>query len=126
MATDGPDREPNFRKKTVLLLAWIGLSAVLLLGAVLWQSPHFGPAQSFLTVFSGSGMSGQNLLTEPLDINTATAAELEILPGIGEVLAGRIVDYRETNGFFSSPEDLLNVDGIGPKTLESILPYIIV
>ena len=71
-------------------------------------------------------MSGQDLLTEPLDINTATAAELEILPGIGEVLAGRIVDYRETNGFFSSPEELLNVDGIGPKTLESILPYIIV
>ncbi len=56
----------------------------------------------------------------PLDINRATAAELERLPGIGPTLARRIVEWRETRGPFRSVEDLLQVPGIGPKTLEGI------
>jgi competence protein ComEA len=56
----------------------------------------------------------------PLDINRATAAELEKLPGIGPSLARRIVEWRETRGPFRSVEDLLQVPGIGPKTLEGI------
>ena len=46
------------------------------------------------------------------------------LPGIGEVLAERIVAYREENGNFSSPEELLNVEGVGKKRLEEILDLI--
>ena len=60
----------------------------------------------------------------PLDINRATAAQLEALPGIGPALAGRIVDYREENGGFLSVEELLNVEGIGPKKLEGMLEYV--
>lgn len=56
----------------------------------------------------------------PLDINRATAAELEKLPGIGPALARRIVEWREIHGPFRSVEDLLQVPGIGPKTLEGI------
>lgn len=50
---------------------------------------------------------------EKLNINTATAAELEDLPGIGEVLAGRILLWREQNGSFISTEQLMDVEGIG-------------
>ena len=49
----------------------------------------------------------------PLDLNTATAAELTELPGIGEKLAERIVAYREANGPFTSVEEIMEVDGIG-------------
>lgn len=57
-----------------------------------------------------------------IDLNTATAQELESLPNIGPVMAGRIIEYREANGPFSSIDDVENVPGIGPKTLESIRP----
>ena len=60
----------------------------------------------------------------PLDLNTASAAELDRLPGIGSVLAGRIVDYRSACGAFSSVDELTQVDGIGPKKLEQLRPYL--
>ena len=55
-----------------------------------------------------------------IDINSADLAALETLPGIGEVLAGRIIEYRETNGPFSSIEEIVNVSGIGDKKYEAI------
>ena len=60
-----------------------------------------------------------------VDINRAAQAELETLPGIGPAMARRIIDYREQNGAFLSPEDLTEVKGIGEKTLEKLLPYIV-
>lgn len=60
----------------------------------------------------------------PISINEAEKEEFMALPGIGEVLAERILDYRRENGAFSSPEDLLNVEGIGKKRLEEILEFI--
>ncbi len=59
-----------------------------------------------------------------VDINTADLARLMTLPGIGEVLAQRIIDYRTAHGPFASPEDLLNVSGIGYGKLEDILNLI--
>lgn len=56
--------------------------------------------------------------TGPVNINTAGLKELETLNGIGPALGQRIIDYREENGPFQSVEDLLNVKGIGEKTLE--------
>ena len=60
-----------------------------------------------------------------VNINTAGIAQLMTLPGIGEVLAQRIVDYRLENGPFLTIYDLEKVEGIGEKTLENILPYIV-
>jgi len=55
-----------------------------------------------------------------VNVNTATATDLEALPGIGEVIAQRIVDHRTANGPFTSVEQLLDVSGIGDSILESI------
>jgi competence protein ComEA len=52
-----------------------------------------------------------------VDINSADAATLEALPGVGPVLAARIVAHRDSAGHFASPDDLLAVRGIGPSTL---------
>jgi competence protein ComEA len=57
---------------------------------------------------------------EKININTAPAAKLESLPGIGPSLAKKIVEFRETHGPFLRIEDLLNVSGIGPAKLEGI------
>lgn len=59
----------------------------------------------------------------PIHINTATAEELAALPGVGDVIAGRIVDYRTANGPFKSVDELDNVKGIGAATLAKIRPY---
>ena len=62
----------------------------------------------------------------PLNINTATAPELEMLPGIGPSLAQKIVEYREKNGPFHKPEDITRVSGIGPAKFEQIQELICV
>jgi len=58
--------------------------------------------------------------SEKININLASKAELETLPGIGPILAERIIQYREEKGNFSSLSDLLEVKGIGEKKLEKI------
>lgn len=59
-----------------------------------------------------------------INVNTADKEELIRLPGVGEVIAERIMEYREEHGDFKAVEDLLNVKGIGEKTLEELKPYI--
>jgi competence protein ComEA len=65
---------------------------------------------------SGSTTSGTTLI----NVNTADAIQLQELPGIGEVLSAAIVKYREDNGPFASVDQLDEVSGIGPATLENI------
>ena len=55
-----------------------------------------------------------------ININTATAKELEKLPGIGKTIAERIVEYRQANGAFKSIEDLSKVKGIGKATPDKL------
>ena len=59
-----------------------------------------------------------------LDLNTATAAELETLPGVGPVMAAAILAWREENGRFTAVEELQEVSGIGPKTFEKLKPLV--
>lgn len=61
---------------------------------------------------------------ERINVNTAGYYDLMRLPGIGEKRARAILDWREEHGGFSAPEQLLDIRGIGEKTLEGLLPYI--
>ncbi len=69
-------------------------------------------------VSGGAGSAGTT--GGKININTATAAELETLPRIGPTMAQRIVEYREANGPFQTIEDIQNVPGIGPTTFAGI------
>lgn len=59
-----------------------------------------------------------------VDLNTATQPQLEELPGVGPVTAGRIIAWREQHGRFSRVEELQEVDGIGPKTFAQLAPHV--
>ncbi len=59
-----------------------------------------------------------------VNINTASQAELETIPGVGPVTAQAIIAWREDNGAFSSVEQLIDVNGIGPKTLEQLRDHV--
>jgi competence protein ComEA len=69
---------------------------------------------------------GTPTATGPININSATQDELETLPGIGPTIAQRIILYRETNGAFTSIEDIQMVEGIGQKKFEAIMYLITV
>jgi len=61
-----------------------------------------------------------------IDLNHATAQQLTAIPGIGEAMAQRIVDWREEHGPFRRVEDLMKVKGIGEKSLEKMRPHVAV
>ncbi|MDX8359521.1 helix-hairpin-helix domain-containing protein [Cytobacillus sp. IB215316] len=63
---------------------------------------------------------------DKVDLNRATMAELESLPGIGGKKAEAIISYREEYGSFHTVEDLLKISGIGEKSLEKLLEYVVV
>ena len=59
-----------------------------------------------------------------VNVNTATAEQLELLPRIGPSVAVRIIEHREANGKFAKAEDLMLVRGIGERTFELLAPYV--
>jgi competence ComEA-like helix-hairpin-helix protein len=114
------------------------LVAILLVGtgwdlwqASPWRPPHairFAAADSAL-IEPPTPVSANHLPDSArvaLDLNHATAAALDALPGIGPVLAGRIVAQRAREGEYRRVEDLLLVPGIGPRLLERLRPLVAV
>jgi competence protein ComEA len=92
------------KKILVLLLAVVCLISI---------SPTVG-----WTAADASAKTANSIDT--INVNTATASELQRLPDIGKVTAERIIEYRSAEGPFRTPEDLLKVKGIGKKVLEKI------
>jgi competence ComEA-like helix-hairpin-helix protein len=83
----------------------------------LLKTPPFGPSPQ------GRRPKAEK---KKIDLNSASASQLELLPQIGPVLSQRIIHYRETKGQFQKIEDLLKVPGIGPKTFDKIKDLITV
>lgn len=82
--------------------------------------------QSETTAVPSVSSDKRNTVVFPLDINSASADELMMVKGIGEVTANRIVEYRGINGYFYSMDELLNVEGIGEKKLEGFNGYLFI
>jgi len=75
---------------------------------------------------AGAGVGGAAAPAAPVDLNTATLDQLDTLPGIGPVLAQRIIDWRSAHGGFGSVADLNDVSGIGESTFADISPLVTV
>jgi competence protein ComEA len=74
---------------------------------------------------SGTHRSGaKKTPTEPISLNSATAEQLQMLPGVGPSTADKIIAYRQTHGGFTSVDEMLDVKGIGPKKLEKMRPWL--
>lgn len=73
-----------------------------------------------------SGTAVQAGASALINLNTATPAQLDTLPGIGPKVAGRIVEYRQKNGGFKKIEELMNVQGIGEKLFLKLKPLVTV
>ena len=84
---------------------------VLVLGLVATLASAQEAARPAAKAATSSASSGT-----PINLNTATVAQLETLPGIGKSTAERILEYRQKNGGFKKVEDLMNVRGIGEKS----------
>ncbi|MFH1665223.1 MAG: helix-hairpin-helix domain-containing protein [Candidatus Omnitrophota bacterium] len=112
-------------------MALIMLSVLLAAGAMTLYNTRFAVCREITVVRGGleerlTLLQVEEILKEGrrVDINTATAEQISVIPGIGETLAARIVEYRQNTGHFRGKEDLLKVKGIGEKKLEKIKEYV--
>ena len=103
---------------TLLILSLCGIS--LMIGILIGRNCHDECVVISQNDVIASTIPLETLEDSRLDINSATVSQLMELPGIGETIAQRIVDYRKENGKFYVLEDLLLVEGIGEKKLQAI------
>jgi comEA protein len=113
------------KSEKFLLLAT--LVFIVALAAAFWHD-HSGVERDSYTVTTQEQADPEEVVPplELVNINTATAAELDELPGIGAVLAERIVAYREEHGSFQSKEELMEVSGIGEGKYSELMDLITV
>ena len=81
---------------------------------------------AFGTLAAAPKSEDGNTAMTPVDLNRASAEQLQQLPGIGPALASRIVEFREKQGGFERVEDLLKVKGIGEKSFQKLRPHVTV
>jgi len=93
----------------------------LVIVSLLAAAPHAAAQTSSRVKASSASAAASNLV---VNINTASATELEALPGVGAKTAARIIDYRQKNGPFKKVEDLMNVRGVGEKNFLKLKPQI--
>jgi len=75
---------------------------------------------------SGVAFAAEKAPTGKINLNTASAEQLSALPGVGPKLAARIVEHRQKEGSFKTPQELMNVKGIGEKNFQKLQSYLTV
>ena len=116
---------PETRDQDRIAVIWLGVAALIGLGALAWQQRHPPIVLSReVSVEQAAAWNSRLEVARRIDINTAGVAELECLPGVGPALASRIVADRQAHGSFRSLEELSRVPGIGPKTSEALQTYV--
>ena len=110
----------------ILTIAFVGFVAGMLVGRNMSKSRTTIQVLSENSPVEVTSSQPTVIAEEKININTASAKILDTLPGIGPVLAQRIVDYRTENGLFTHPSDISKVEGIGPEKLLALLDYITV
>lgn len=138
---DASQEESAFQKQAwfvigiaCLLCAGLILYSLFFTGPKVWEDTGLPEVSSLASGVSAvsqtsdtaSGAASSSEPQEKLDLNTATQEELDALPGIGPVKAEAILQYREESGPFRTVEEIMEVKGIGEKTLEQLRPYITV
>lgn len=78
-----------------------------------------------LALIAGVALPALAQVEKVVNINTASVQELELLPKVGPALAQRIVAFREAQGPFKAPEELMRVKGVGEKTFALLKPYLV-
>jgi len=119
----------NRRERAVVLLLTVTL--VFGIGVSYYRRARLRRRTSAvpLTVLQDTGAvpaTARNAFTQLLDINLATARQLDELPGIGPILANRIVEYRQRKGGFRSVGDLRSVPGIGDRRFQTLREFVTV
>ena len=119
-------QQPN--RKVLLFLATLVVLAGIVWGALFLIAPIWQPGTpvAYMPALPQTEAAAESAPTQLVDLNTAGVDELTTLPGIGERLAKRIVDYRTEHGPFESLEALMEVSGIGEKKLEELRDYVTV
>ena len=107
----------------ILCAMIIGYNAFFVPDASGYQ--YFAASQAEIAVDSGADKT-ESPAIGVVNINTASEEELDTLPGIGPAIAAEIIAYREENGPFRSPEEIMSVNLIGEKTFEKMKAYITV
>ncbi|MDO9118006.1 MAG: helix-hairpin-helix domain-containing protein [Nitrospira sp.] len=93
------------------------------------ENPSITTATAVDSMISSAEVSEARRLSnkpKPVDLNSATVTDFDQLPGVGPVLAKRIMDYRKSVGHFHAVEDLRAVKGIGAKKLDQLKPFVTV
>ena len=112
------------RKCGVVTAAAVMLLAAALMLARFTAAEHSGRELNSLPASQVTAGAGHPVREGQININTASAEELDELPGIGPVKAAAIVAWRTEHGFFRYPEELIRVKGIGETTLTKLLDMI--
>lgn len=89
------------------------------------RRPGHAPGESTASAPARMAPRRERITPKQVSINAATAAELTALPGIGAVMAQRIVEYRERHGDFRNLEELSKVQGIGRRKLEALKEWVV-